>query len=209
MRFLRTILLPALALASACSITPPPASFPAFMPDHDRLTDCAELGGHYMDAGEAFAAGGASLGAVSLASLFGILHQGASADSVDVSQMDSDVLIVTRVSGQERSPTKRYTRYTWSRGWGWNDKDWGQPFYCANGFLDIEIAARRESAPPAAAFTESIELRMRRGAEGSLLVLCRGQAVGLLLGLPFEAHRDVWLRFPPRTDRPLQPTGSR
>jgi hypothetical protein len=190
--FARGALLAVLVTGCAASVPPPP--LPALARGHTDLTDCAEISGHYADRGQAFAEDGSSLGEVSFSRVLGIVAEGT--DAVDVFQVDKDVLVVTPSAAGERGPSRRYTRYTWSRGWGWNAADWGQPYYCSRGFLLVGVAARKDTASSAAVLAESVDLLMRKGVDESLLVLCHGSAAGLLLGIPFAAHSNAWFRFP-------------
>jgi hypothetical protein len=189
-----------LLLASGCAVVPRrPPQIPAFVPGDEKLMSCPRIAGHYTDQGEAFTVKGKGVGKVSLSQLlFGADPACAGVDSITVREPGPDV-IEMQLSKQGHSvATRRFSKYAWH--WNWDSSKLGRPYYGVKGFMDILTKDEHGGAAPLGGYAAGKECLLRKAVDGSLVVLQREEAMGLVVIVPFYSRKDLWCRFPPLED---------
>lgn len=175
-----------------------PSQIPAFAPGEEKLMSCPRITGRYADKGEAFTVKGQSVGQVSLFQLlFGNDPACAAADAVTVLEPELDVIDIHFFKEGQPLATRRFSKYTWEKGWNWDHRVLGQPYYCVNGFLEIDRGAEHHGAQGLGMFVAGKSCLLRKAVDGSLIVLQRESALGIVVIVPFAARQDIWCRFPP------------
>jgi hypothetical protein len=178
-----------------------PSQIPAFAPGDEQLMSCPRIVGHYADKGEAFTVKGGSVRQVSLSQLlFGDDPANASADDVTVLEPEPDVIDIQIIKEGQPFTVRRFSKYTWGKGWNWDHRVYGKPYYCVNGFLQVDSGAHHHGAQGIGMFVEGKSYLLRKAVDQSLIVLQREGAFGIVVIVPFAARQDIWFRFPPIED---------
>jgi hypothetical protein len=178
-----------------------PSQIPAFAPGDEQLTSCPRIVGRYADKGEAFTEKGGSVGQVSLFQLlFGGDSAYASVDAVTVLEPEQDVINIQFLKDRQSLTARRFSKYIWRKGWNWDHSMYGQPYYCVNGFLQIDSGAHHGGAQGIGMFVEGKSYLLRKAVDQSLIVLQRESALGIVVIVPFATRQDIWYRFPPIED---------
>jgi len=174
-----------------------PSQIPAYAPGDEQLMSCPRIVGRYADKGEAFTVKGGSVRRVSLFQLLlGDDPANASADDVTVLEPEPDVIDIQFFKDRRSLTSRRFSKYTWGKGWNWDHSVYGQPYYCVNGFLQIDSRAEHHGAQGIGMFVEGKSYLLRKAVDQSLIVLQRESAFGIAVIVPFAAKQDIWFRFP-------------
>ena len=162
---------------------------------------CPRIAGRYADKGEAFTVKGQSVGQVSLSQLLlGADPAFAGADTVTVVEPESDVIEIQVFKQGQSVTARRFSQYAWRKAWNWHSSKYGQPYYCAKGFLEIDREGEHGGASGLGGYAAGKDCLLRKAVDGSLIVLQREETMGIVLIVPFYARRDIWCRFPPIDD---------
>jgi hypothetical protein len=180
-----------------------PSQIPAFAPGDEKLMSCPRIAGRYMDKGEAFTVKGQSVGQVSLSQLlFGDNPAYAAADAVTMLEPESDVIDIHFFKEGQSLAVQRFSKYTWGKGWNWDHRVYSQPYYCVNGFLQIDRGAEHHGAQGLGMFVAGKGCLLRKAVDGSLIVLQRENSLGIVVIVPFGAKQDIWCHFSSISDDP-------
>ena len=155
-----------------------PSHIPAFVPGDEQLMSCPRIAGRYADKGEASTVKGGSVGQVSLSQLlFGDDPSNASADDVTVLEPEPDVIEIQFLKDRQSLTSRRFSKYTWGKGWNWDHRVYGQPYYCVNGFLQVDSRAEHHGAQGIGMFVEGKSYLLRKAVDQSLIVLQKERAL--------------------------------
>jgi hypothetical protein len=178
-----------------------PSQIPAYAPGDEQVMSCPRIVGRFADKGEAFTVKGGNVGQASLSQLlFGDDPANATTDDVTVLETEPDVIEIQFFKDRQSLTSRRLSKYTWAKGWNWNHSVYGQPYYCVNGFLQIDRGAEHHGAQGIGIFVEGKSYLLRKAVDQSLIVLQRESAFGIAVIMPFGAKQDIWFRFPPIED---------
>ena len=168
---------------------------------------CPRIVGRYLDKGEVFTVKGESLGEVSLSKLLsGVDPTDASADTVTVLEPEPDVIEIQFFKQGQPLAGLRFSRYTWAKGWHWDNRVLGQPYYCAKGFVELgNGTASHGGAQGLGLYVAGKGCRWRKAVDGSLIALQDESVSGIAVIVPLRMRRCTWCRFPPIGDDLQQP----
>ena len=174
-----------------------PSHISAFAPGDEQLMSCPRIAGRYADKGEASTVKGGSVGQVSLSQLlFGDDPSNASADDVTVLEPEQDVIDIQFFKDRQSLTARRFSKYIWRKGWNWDHSVYGQPYYCVNGFMQIDSGTHHGGAQGIGMFVEGKSYLLRKTVDQSLVILQRESALGIVVIVPFATRKDIWYRFP-------------
>lgn len=180
-----------------------PAVMPAFAGGDEQPATPFGIAGEYVDEGEAFGADGTPLGPVSLSKLLlGEDPALAGTDAVAVLSPAPDIMELRPLRAGQPLTTRRFSEYTWSKARAWDANEFGQPYYPANGFLSIDRGVEHAGAAGIGMYAAGGSCLLRKGIDGSLIVLRQDVAFGVVVVVPFAKRQDVWARFAPAGPRP-------
>jgi hypothetical protein len=216
-----------------------PEQIPAFAPGDGKFGSAPKIAGHYANKGEAFTVKGESLGQVLLSRLLFIDQPASpaqasygrtadkvkallgdnstsAADSVTVLEPEPDMVELQFFKQGQSVATRRFSKYTWNRatgGWGifanWDSSTLGQPYYEVKGFMDIGISESHGGVPGVGMYVSGMDCLLKKGVDGSLIVLQRESGFGAFVIVPVWNRRDMWGRFPPIEDSGQSQPGTR
>jgi len=192
-----------IAFVSGCAVTPKyPSRLPAFTPGEEKLTSCPIIAGRYADKGEAFTVEGQSIGEVSLSKLlYGDNPAWASADIVRVLEPEPDVIEIQCFKQGQSLAAHRFSKYTWAKGWNWDSRVLGQPYYCVKGFVELGSGTESHTGAPALGmYVTEKGFLWRKAVDGSLIALQNESILGIAVIVPFRVRRCTWCRFTPLGD---------